>query len=114
VSEVDQLLSSAKQRFERIKDLEREVTNHYERVQGLLHVLQNAYDENRSDLRERVDSLQDDLDTLEDAMDNLAETLPDLARQSQYDEIHEVVESTEFASLITRDQFIDEYVQSSQ
>ena len=114
MSEVDQLLSSAKQRFERIKDLERDVTNHYERVQALLQVLQNSYDNNRSDLRRRVDSLQDDLETLENAMEGLADTLPDLARQSQYDEIHEVVENTKFHALITRDQFIEDYVQSSQ
>lgn len=114
MSEVDQLLTSAKQRFERIKDLERDVTEHYERVQALLHALQGAYDENKSELSRRVDSVQDDLDTLEDAMDSLADTIPDLARDSQYDEIHQVVEKTEFASLITRDQFIDEYVQSSQ
>lgn len=114
MGEVETMLESASRRFERLQDMEQDVSNHFNRVHALLTLLRQAYGEERRELRERVDEITDDIHRLESEVSDFENVIPDLGRQSQYDEIQEVVDKTAFHNCITRDEFIKDLVQSSQ
>mgnify|MGYP002763168846 CR=1 FL=1 len=109
MGDVNDLVASAKQRFERLRSLERKAAKRYERVQTLLSLLDDEYEETTTRVQDEIDGVKRRLDRLEEDADRVAEDIPDLALQDSFDEIKEVVDDTPFHDCITRDEYARRY-----
>mgnify|MGYP002763168850 CR=1 FL=1 len=109
MGDVDSLLASAQNRFERLKGLEERSERKFETVQALLSVLEDEYAATTDSLRDEVDELQERIASLEDETERVADAIPSLALQSSYDEIERVVNNTPFHDCITRDEYARRY-----